>query len=104
VCVILFFKGAQQDGFRGIYFSYFPLLKNPKHRQATSREGDDSKDSSPRQQIGFRTDSREGKRLKVKKGLKHIMGDIKIDDYYPGGKKFPKHLLEERQKKKGTQA
>ncbi|XP_070209522.1 uncharacterized protein [Littorina saxatilis] len=66
---------------KGIYFSYFPRLKR-RQPEANSESG------SPVPPIGVRADSREGKRLKVKKGLKHVLGDVKLADYYPGGKHY----------------
>ena len=60
---------------KGTYFSYFPLYKHKNYNPpAKSSIG-----ISPRD---------EGPKKKVKKGLTHILGDIKIADYYPGGKKY----------------
>lgn len=73
---------------KGFYFSYFPLLKR---RRPPLLSGLVSP-TLPPETIGLRADSREGKRLKVKKGLKHILGDVKLEDYYPGGKHYPKPL------------
>ncbi|XP_067667577.1 uncharacterized protein [Haliotis asinina] len=57
------------------YFSYFPAWKNPR-----SEEEDVPK-------IGIRGDDRK---LKIKDGMKHIFGPVKVSDYYPTGKRFPK--------------
>ncbi|XP_071109016.1 uncharacterized protein [Haliotis cracherodii] len=58
------------------YFSYFPLWKNPKPQE----------EDTPR--IGIRGD--DGKKLKIKDSMKHILGPVKVSQYYPTGKRFPK--------------
>ncbi|XP_076456776.1 uncharacterized protein LOC143291068 isoform X2 [Babylonia areolata] len=72
---------------KGLYFSYFPLLKRKQPAPDLA-----ASPTPPPHAIGLRADVREGKQLKVKKGLKHILGDIKLDDYYPGGKSYPNHV------------
>ena len=81
-------KSKNTEHPKGIYFSYFPLLKRRRPRTLP----DIVSPSTPPKEIGVRADSREGKRLKVKKGLKHILGDVKLGDYYPGGKHYPRPL------------
>ncbi|XP_041360478.1 uncharacterized protein LOC121376771 isoform X2 [Gigantopelta aegis] len=60
---------------KGTYFSYFPLYKH--------------KNYNPPVKCGLGISPRdEGDIKKVKKGMKHVLGDIKMADYYPGGKKY----------------
>ncbi|GFR91850.1 hypothetical protein ElyMa_004338600 [Elysia marginata] len=60
----------------GIIFSYFPLLKRP----FTETNLDQVKD------LGLRQDN--GKKLRLKDAMKHILGSAKLGDYYPGGKRY----------------
>ncbi|XP_067666016.1 uncharacterized protein [Haliotis asinina] len=52
------------------YFSYFPLYKHPGYRPPQNL------------QLGIRKEN-ESKKVKIKKGMKHILGDIQLSDYYP---------------------
>ncbi|XP_048237523.1 uncharacterized protein LOC124146900 [Haliotis rufescens] len=52
------------------YFSYFPLYKHPGYKPPQNL------------QLGIRKED-ESKKVKIKKGMKHILGDIKLSDYYP---------------------
>ncbi|XP_025091692.1 uncharacterized protein LOC112562588 isoform X2 [Pomacea canaliculata] len=70
----------------GVCFSYFPLLKTKRPR-ASENEGE--ADIFPHF-FGVRADEREGKKVKVKKGLKHVLGNTNLEDFYPGGKNYPK--------------
>ncbi|ESO99169.1 hypothetical protein LOTGIDRAFT_173811 [Lottia gigantea] len=57
-------------------FSYFPKWRRPQSK------------SIPPEAIGLRDpDKQNGGKIKVKKGMKHILGKIKIEDYYGRGKK-----------------
>ncbi|XP_046562807.1 uncharacterized protein LOC124271692 [Haliotis rubra] len=52
------------------YFSYFPLYKHPGYKPPQNL------------QLGIRKED-ESKKVKIKKGMKHILGDIQLSDYYP---------------------
>lgn len=60
----------------GIIFSYFPLLRRPNC----------DLNERPIKDLGLRQDN--GRKIKLKNAMKHILGKTKLEDYYPGGRKY----------------